>query len=160
MSDQSRAEPTVIDIRAGLTAEVLAELHLTHELFVARKSDAIGVFGYWIEQPAQTPRLVVLVLNNIDAPAGSTPTGAPASEEPIMVKLARADPGWERALRLLQPGDVIDLRWMGGHAAALLVQPPGPAIQFSFVRSVGLVSDEMRMHLDATFMPDLPSASR
>jgi hypothetical protein len=159
MDDSPRVEPTVIDARAGLTPDVLADLRQARELFLARKSDEIGVFGYWIEQPPRAARLVVLLLKNRDPPEGSTSTGAAVSEEPIIVRLARAGPGWERALRLLQPGDVVGLRWMGSQAA-LLVEPPAPSISFSFMRSVDRRPGEPEIRLSVSVYPDWPRKNR
>jgi hypothetical protein len=155
MNDASRAEPTVVDMRAGLTADVLADLHLARELYLARKSETVGIFGFWINRPDQAPRLIVLLLENRDIPTASTASPASSFEEPITVKLKESDTAWERALRLIQPGDVLDLRWTGSRAV-LVVHPPAPPISFSFMRPDRRHPGDPEIHLSVTFYSDAP----
>jgi transcriptional regulator with XRE-family HTH domain len=119
--DESAAwKPTVHDIRAGLTQEVLDGLHRADRVALAAKDARTGILGYWIgphlsvalitADPLFTlmqraPREMTEQLTRV-AVRWSTPrfTGVV-----FVARNAHDDPRWSRILGVLRVGDLLRL---------------------------------------------------
>jgi hypothetical protein len=154
MEIPSQTEIITMDVRAGLSAEVLADLRQATDFCLARKSESIGIFGYWRAPADGARQLVVLILQSHDMGLASSASGveagapaAPPVAEPYPVTITAGNAGWHRALRLLDPGDIVHMRWWND-SATLVVQPPAPNINFQFTRMPWRGSSDAQVHLE------------
>jgi hypothetical protein len=112
------AEPRVVDVRDGLTAEVLDGLRRADRVVLAVKGADTAVLGYWIGEELGMALIASAVTRMLLAPhrVGSelTPDMRPAMVHPrspggvvLDIAHAREDEFWSRALGVLRVGDVL-----------------------------------------------------
>jgi hypothetical protein len=116
-------EPRVLDVRRGLTEEVLDHLRRARRVVLVPKGNRTAALGYWLDE-----QLHVAIFNSeglpwIRVPPQSTPplqlVGAPfrtvgrghrfASGVLMDIPDAQQDDFWTRFTSLLRPGDVLRL---------------------------------------------------
>lgn len=102
------AEPVVFDARNGLPPEALRGLKRANGVTLGLKDKQTAVLGYWEETPGpggqSEEQLVAILIRNSFAGYGDF------SRQPLVhVADALRNKGWRRILRLLQPGDILDV---------------------------------------------------
>jgi hypothetical protein len=135
--------PRLVDVRDGLTQEVVEDLRLARRVSLAIKDARTAALGYWVEttnsrgQPVEQLRIALLRCEGVGearlpAQPARQPQGvvlmfprplAPLSGVLLDVADAPHDVFWGRVVGLLRPGDVIRVGrdWSSGAWPALRI---------------------------------------
>jgi hypothetical protein len=112
------SDPRVVDIRSGLTEEVLDGLRRADRVVLAVKTSQTAALGYWVGDEltiavlasafSQVMLLPHQMIEGFGAPAVST-LKQPARQRGVLLDVPHAaeDDFWGRVLGVLRPGDVV-----------------------------------------------------
>ena len=122
------AEPVVVDIRKGLSPEVIAGLRRAERVLIGAKGLNTGALGYWVDDQlticvleCATARVIRLPSRReimYEMPTPYVPGVRPRRLMPgVMLDIATSDNEfWGRVLGVIRPGDVLRIAPDPDHA--------------------------------------------